>query len=105
VGRAVPCVLGLFSVVVLLAQVLHPEHLPTRRAAWYAKDEATFIDALAAVRRHLWASQNQPPLATAPAVSKVSKSLVLPSYPASHSTLANTIHVNYRARALRQIAG
>jgi hypothetical protein len=65
VGRAVPCVLGLFSVVVLLAQVLHPEHLPTRRAAWYAKGEATFIDALAAVRRHLWASQNQPPLQTA----------------------------------------
>jgi DDE superfamily endonuclease len=62
VGRAVPCLLGLFSVAVLLAQVLHPEHLPTRRAAWYAKPEATFIDALAAVRRHLWASQNQPSL-------------------------------------------
>jgi hypothetical protein len=58
----VPCVLGLFSVVVLLAQVLHPAHLPTRRAAWYAKPEATFIDALAAVRRHLWVSQNQPSL-------------------------------------------
>ena len=67
VGRAVPCVLGLFSVVVLLAHVLHPEDLPTRRAAWYAKHEATFIDALAAVRRHLWASQNQPPLHTAAA--------------------------------------
>jgi hypothetical protein len=51
--------LGLFSVVVLLAQVLHPKDLPTRRAAWYAKTEATFIDALAAVRRHLWASRNQ----------------------------------------------
>jgi DDE superfamily endonuclease len=62
VGRAVPCVLGLFSVVVLLAQVLHPEQLPTRRAAWYAKREATFIDALAAVRRHLWSHQNQPAL-------------------------------------------
>jgi hypothetical protein len=67
VGRAVPCVLGLFSVVVLLAHVLHPEDLPTRRAAWYAKHEATFIDALAAVRRHLWASQNQPSLHTAAA--------------------------------------
>jgi hypothetical protein len=67
VGRAVPCVLGLFSVIVLLAQVLHPEDLPTRRAAWYAKSQATFIDALAAVRRHLWASQNQPPLHTAAA--------------------------------------
>jgi len=62
VGRAVPCVLGLFSVVVLIAQVLHPEELPTRRAAWYPTSEATFIDALAAVRRHLWVSQNQPPL-------------------------------------------
>ena len=62
VGRAVPCVLGLFSVVVLVAQVLHPKDLPTRRAAWYAKNEATFIDALASVRRHLWTSQNQPPL-------------------------------------------
>ena len=62
VGRAVPCVLGLFSVVVLVAQVLHPKDLPTRRAAWYAKNEATFIDALASVRRHLWMSQNQPPL-------------------------------------------
>ncbi len=62
VGRAVPCVLGIFSVVVLLAQVLHPTELPTRRAAWYAKREATFVDALAAVRRHFWASQNQPPL-------------------------------------------
>jgi hypothetical protein len=66
VGRTVPCLLGLFSVVVLLAQVLHPEHLPTRRTAWYAKSEATFIDALAAVRRHLWASRNQPPLDAAP---------------------------------------
>jgi DDE superfamily endonuclease len=64
VGRAVPCVWGLFSVVVLLAHVLHPKELPTRRAAWYAKSEATFVDALAAVRRHLWASRNQPALDT-----------------------------------------
>ena len=62
ITRAVPCVLGLFSVVVLIAQVLHPRELPTRRAAWYPKSEATFIDALASVRRHLWVSQNQPPL-------------------------------------------
>ena len=64
-GRTTPCIMGLFSVVVLLAQVLHPEDLPTRRAAWYAKREATFIDALAAVRRHLWRNQNQPALDTA----------------------------------------
>jgi DDE superfamily endonuclease len=53
IGRTTPCLLGLFSLVVLMAQVLHPERLPTRQAAWYAKEEATFADALAAVRAHL----------------------------------------------------
>lgn len=58
VGRPTPCLFGLFSLSVLLAHALHPQGLPTRRAAWYPKAEATFADALAAVRRHLWASWN-----------------------------------------------
>ncbi|HEY3080212.1 MAG TPA: transposase [Chloroflexota bacterium] len=61
VGRSTPCLLGLFSLVVLLAHALHGKELPTRRAAWYPKAEPTFIDALAAVRRHLWISRNRPP--------------------------------------------
>jgi hypothetical protein len=72
-GRTTPCLLGLFSVVVLLAHAAHPDHLPTRQAAWYAKPEATFSDALAAVRRQLWASgtgRNSPsPPATQPMVN------------------------------------
>jgi hypothetical protein len=60
IGRTTPCLLGLFSVVVLMAYTLHPDDLPTRHAAWYAKAEPTFIDALAAVRRQLWASRNWP---------------------------------------------
>jgi hypothetical protein len=56
VSRTTPCLLGLFSVVVLLAHAKHPDQLPTRAAAWYAKPEATFSDALAAVRRQLWLS-------------------------------------------------
>jgi hypothetical protein len=63
IGRATPCLLGLFSQVVLLAKALHPEQLPTRPAAWYAKEEATFADALAAVRTHLratWQSDELP---------------------------------------------
>jgi hypothetical protein len=63
VSRTTPCLLGLFSVVVLMAHAAHPNHLPTRQAAWYPKPEATFGDALAAVRRRLWASyanQNSP---------------------------------------------
>ena len=62
-GRTTPCLLGLFSLVVLLAKVLHPTDLPTRQAAWYAKEEATFADALAAVRGHLrahWNCQDSP---------------------------------------------
>jgi hypothetical protein len=63
VGRTTPCLLGLFSVVVLMAHAAHRDRLPTRRAAWYPKPEPTFSDALAAVRRHLWATganQNSP---------------------------------------------
>ena len=52
-GRSTPCLLGLFSVVVVLAKALHPEELAVRRAAWYAKEEASFIDALAAIRGNL----------------------------------------------------
>lgn len=58
IARTTPCLLGLFSLVTLLARVLHPDTLPTRQAAWYPKAEPAFADALAAVRRHLWASQN-----------------------------------------------
>jgi hypothetical protein len=60
IARTTPCLLGLFSLVVLIAHALHPDHLPTRQAAWYPKGEPTFVDALAAVRRHLWAQQNSP---------------------------------------------
>lgn len=49
---------GLFSLVVLMAHALHPDHLPTRQAAWYPKAEPTFVDALATVSRHLWAQLN-----------------------------------------------
>ena len=50
--------IGLFSIVALGAHALHPDQLPARAAACYAKDEPTFADALAAVRRALWAAGN-----------------------------------------------
>ncbi len=58
IGRTTPCLLGLFSLVTLMAHALHPRALPTRRAAWYPKAEASFADALAAVRRHRWGRWN-----------------------------------------------
>jgi hypothetical protein len=58
IERTTPCLFGTFSLVVLMAKVLHPETLPVRQASWYLKEEATFIDALAAVRSDLWRSVN-----------------------------------------------
>ena len=54
IGRTTPCLLGLLSLVVLMAKLLHPDVLPVRYHAWYSKEEATFSDALEAVRAHLW---------------------------------------------------
>lgn len=54
ISRTTPALLGLFSLVTLLAHHLtagHPH--PVRTAAWYAKKEATFSDTIALVRRHL----------------------------------------------------
>jgi len=71
VERTLPGLLGRFSLVTLLADALHGAALPTRQSAWYAKPEATFLDALAAVRRHLWASRqaNTPTPMRAPDVA------------------------------------
>jgi len=58
VKRTAPAHLALFSVVTLFA---HQEkaRMPelVRRAAWYDKEHPTFSDALALVRRELWAQQ------------------------------------------------
>jgi hypothetical protein len=55
IRRTTPALLGLFSLVTLLA---HP-HLreasgPIRQAAWYRKRAPTFADAFALVRREIW---------------------------------------------------
>jgi len=58
VERATPCLFGVFSLIVTMARLLHPETLPVRDDPWYPKPEPTFADALAAVRAHLWLSMN-----------------------------------------------
>ncbi|MEP0977562.1 MULTISPECIES: hypothetical protein [Cyanophyceae] len=58
IRRTTPTLLALFSLVVLLSQRLHPQFtfsLP--HTAWYMKQHLTFADALAFVRRYLWASR------------------------------------------------
>jgi hypothetical protein len=55
IARTTPALLGLFSLVTLLAhQLATSEPLPVRKAAWYVKELPTFSDALAAVRYQLW---------------------------------------------------
>jgi len=58
IERTTPCLFGLFSLIVLMAMVRYPERLPIRQTAWYEKEDATFSDALAAVRRDLWGDTN-----------------------------------------------
>src|SRR3954469_2802521 len=56
IERTTPALLGLVSLVTLVAHELLPGHaLPVRQAAWYAKPLPTFVDTLALVRRELWA--------------------------------------------------
>jgi hypothetical protein len=58
IRRVAPALLALFSLVALFAhqrKVRMPETV--RRAAWYDKEHPTFSDALALVRRELWAQQ------------------------------------------------
>ena len=53
--RTTPALLGLFSLVTLLAhQHARRRKLPIRQAAWYHKSQPTFSDALALVRRQIW---------------------------------------------------
>ena len=54
IERTSPCLLAIFSLGVLIAIQLHPQNLPNRRASLYEKQEASFSDALFALRNHLW---------------------------------------------------
>jgi hypothetical protein len=55
IGRTTPAVLGLFSIVTLLAgQFVQDQALPVRQAVWDRKSLPTFADAIALVRQHLW---------------------------------------------------
>ena len=53
--RSSPAILGLFSLVTVLAHhLLDGDPLPVRSAAWYSSPPASFSDVLAYVRRYLW---------------------------------------------------
>lgn len=78
IARTTPALLGLFSLVTLLARgLLYAEAvLPCRQSAWYRKPLPTFADALALVRRHLWAHTTFPTSPSDADLVKVPRALV-----------------------------
>ena len=64
IARTTPVLMGLFSLVTLVAHEHYrcqTTHLaPVQVTAWYKKTSPTFSDALALVRRHLWTQTTFP---------------------------------------------
>ena len=61
IRRTTPALFGLFSLVALLAhqRIRQAAGVFRRQAAWYHKRHPTFADALALVRKELWAQEEQ----------------------------------------------
>jgi len=61
IARTTPALLGLVSLITLLAHRLGAEEgLPVRQASWYQEVQPTFADALAQVRWYLWSQAHFP---------------------------------------------
>ena len=77
IRRTTPALLGLFSLVALLAheRMADPAAM-TRQAAWYRKERPTFADALALVRRDLWRHESFQTSACEGAVIKIPRELL-----------------------------
>jgi hypothetical protein len=55
IARTTPALLGLYSLVTLMAErLIGTGEISARTAAWYEKTKATFSDTIAFVRRELW---------------------------------------------------
>jgi hypothetical protein len=81
IRRTTPALLGLFSLVTLLAHprvaaATRPAPYVSRRAAWYRKPSPTFCDALALVRRDLCRHQTFQTLAPADDVANVPRTSI-----------------------------
>jgi hypothetical protein len=75
IERATPLLFGLYSLVTLFGQALHPDgQIPVAQAAWYRKQTATFRDVLAVVKRPLWGPGTFPTSPTDPGVVLVPRS-------------------------------
>ena len=77
IARTTPALLGLYSIVALMAQGLDAtERISVRQGAWYLKDHATFSDTIAWVRRYLWAAVDFSMSSELADIVKIPRSLV-----------------------------
>jgi hypothetical protein len=77
IARTTPALLGLFSLVAVLAhQRARHKKLPMRQTAWYRKPRPTFSDALAVVRHSLWSHVDLSPSQRTADIEKLSPKLL-----------------------------
>lgn len=77
IARTTPILMGLFSWVTLLAHHSQKDgKFPVRQAAWYAKTNPTFSDAIALVRRRIWEHWGFCMSAFAPDIQKMHTNLL-----------------------------
>ena len=77
IRRTTPALLGLFSWVTLAThQGMSRARVRARQAAWYRKPQPTFADALASVRRELWAQAAFRLSASEPDMVKVPRTFI-----------------------------
>ena len=77
IARTTPVLMGLFSLVTLMARRLIARgEVVVRQAAWYAKTRPTFSDTIALVRRCLWTSCHFSTSGSKPDLVKIPRSLL-----------------------------
>jgi hypothetical protein len=77
IARTTPVLLGLFSLVTLLAhEPFSHTTVPLQQSAWYRKTTPTFSDALALLRHRLWTQTTFPTSPFLPEVGKVPRALL-----------------------------
>ena len=59
IQRTTPCLMGMFSLIAMVAEELSKDgKLKMRQAVWYHKQAATFSDAIGCVRQQIWEWQS-----------------------------------------------
>jgi hypothetical protein len=76
IEHATPALFGLFSIITLLAAgLMESGKLPARQVVWYAKEQVTFSETLAFVRRSRWSKATFPMWSTKAEIRKIPCSL------------------------------